>query len=505
MELLEMQGITKEFPGAKVLNGVNLTVKEQEIHALLGENGAGKSTLMKILTGIYPMNDGSVFYKGKEVHIKGPKQAENMGIVMIHQEFNLVPHLSIAENIFLGSEKPFTRWGVVDWSSLVEASRTYMNQVGLKVHPKTPIAQLSVGEKQLVEIAKALSKKAKLLIMDEPTAALTEKEKEKLFEIMQSLIKQGVSIIYISHRMEELFQICHRVTVLRDGRYIDTLKIPETNIDELVALMVGREVTERFPKVNHQPAEIILQVENFSNRALVDVSLELRAGEVVGLGGLMGAGRTELARAIFGLDPVQGRLKVTGSGAANFSGRFHHPQEAINHGLAMVTEDRKDQGLLLPFSVQVNLALPTLHKRAILGVIERTRESEMTRKYIQLLRIKTLGPSQLVKSLSGGNQQKVVFGKWLETNPRILLLDEPTRGVDVGAKVEIYELMNRLTSEGLGIILISSDLQELIGMSDRIYVMYEGKITGHFTRKDITEEAFMHCATGGVQWEAQGL
>lgn len=503
--LLEMKDISKEFPGAKVLDKVHLEVREKEIHALLGENGAGKSTLMKILTGIYTMNGGSITYQGQQIHIKGPKQAEEMGIVMIHQEFNLVPQLSIAENIYLGSEGDFAKFGIINWSPLIEASRKYMEQVGLKLHPKTPVDVLSVGEKQLVEIAKALSKKAKILIMDEPTAALTEKEKEKLFEIMTSLVEQGVSIIYISHRMEELFQICDRVTVMRDGQYIATVNIPETSIDELVALMVGREVSERFPKVTNEPGEVLLEVQKFNNRALEDISLELRAGEVVGIGGLMGAGRTELGRAIFGLDAVQGQLKVKGAAGQVFEGRFQHPQEAIQHGLAMVTEDRKDQGLILPFSVQLNLALPTLHKRSRLGVIDRAQEAEMTQRYIKLLKIKTSGPGQRVKSLSGGNQQKVVFGKWLETSPHILILDEPTRGVDVGAKVEIYELMNRLTSQGLGIILISSDLQELIGMSDRVYVMYEGRITGHFTREEITEEAFMHCATGGAQWEAQGV
>lgn len=502
MELLEMKNISKEFPGAKVLSDVHLNIREKEIHALLGENGAGKSTLMKILTGIYTMNSGSIYYQGNQVHIKGPKQAEEMGIVMIHQEFNLVPHLSIAENIYLGSEEAFSKFGVINWPNLIEASRKYMERVGLKVHPKTEVDVLSVGEKQLVEIAKALSKKAKILIMDEPTAALTEKEKEKLFEIMLSLVEQGVSIIYISHRMEELFQICHRVTVMRDGKHIATVNIPETSIDQLVALMVGREVSERFPKVNNKPGNVILKVEQFNNRALENVSLELREGEVVGIGGLMGAGRTELGRAIFGLDAAQGKLTIKGPNGV-FEGRFRHPQEAIKYGLAMVTEDRKDQGLILPFSVQLNLALPTLHKRSTLGVINPVQEAEMTQKYIKLLKIKTSGPGQPVKSLSGGNQQKVVFGKWLETNPKILILDEPTRGVDVGAKVEIYELMNRLTSQGLGIILISSDLQELIGMSDRVYVMYEGRITGHFTRKEITEEEFMHCATGGVQWEAQ--
>ncbi|WP_003542239.1 sugar ABC transporter ATP-binding protein [Desulfotomaculum nigrificans] len=498
MEILRMAGICKEFPGAKVLKNVHLSVEQQEIHALLGENGAGKSTLMKILTGIYTMNSGTIIYQGKQVQIHGPKEAEELGIVMIHQEFNLIPELSAAENIFLGSEAQFTRFGKINWSALVNASRQYLEQVGLKVHPKTPVSRLSVGEKQLVEIAKALSKKARLLIMDEPTAALTEVEKEKLFGIMRSLIKQGVSIIYISHRMEELFEICHRVTVLRDGEYIATLGIPETTIDQLVNLMVGREVSKRFPKVKAKPGEVVLRVNNFHNQKLSQINIEVKAGEVVGIGGLMGAGRTELARAIFGLDPVNGTITLK-TRQGYFQGKFKHPRDAIAHGLAMVSEDRKDQGLILPFSVQENLALPTLDQRARLGVVNRRQESRMTKKYIDMLKIKVSGPSQRVGSLSGGNQQKVVFGKWLETNPSLLILDEPTRGVDVGAKVEIYELINQLTSRGIAIILISSDLPELIGMSDRIYVMSEGKITGHFTHDDVTEEAFMHCATGGVQ------
>ncbi|MEW6698261.1 MAG: sugar ABC transporter ATP-binding protein [Bacillota bacterium] len=499
MAILAMQGICKEFPGAKVLKDVDFQVWQNEIHALLGENGAGKSTLMKILTGIYAMDSGSIFYQGKPVHIRGPKQAEELGIVMIHQEFHLVPQLSVAENIFLGNEGEFTRWGTINWSSLTGAARLYLDQVGLKVHPKTPVAELSVGEKQLVEIAKALSKQAKLLIMDEPTAALTEAEKEKLFEIMQSLVKQGVSIVYISHRMEELFQICHRVTVLRDGEFIATRDMTDTSVDQLVALMVGREVKDRFPKLKTDPGEVLLQVEGFCNTRLKDVSLQVRAGEVVGVGGLMGAGRTELARAIFGLDKVSGSLQLKTKKGTLCQVAFSHPQDAIEHGLAMVSEDRKEQGLILPFSVQHNLALPTLSCRSHYGVIDGQAENQMTHRYINMLRIKTAGPVQPVGSLSGGNQQKVVFGKWLETNPLLLILDEPTRGVDVGAKVEIYELINQLTSRGMGIILISSDLPELIGMSDRIYVMYEGRITGHFHRQEVTEEAFMRCATGGVQ------
>ncbi|RYD04787.1 hypothetical protein N752_12745 [Desulforamulus aquiferis] len=359
MEILEMQSICKEFPGARVLNNVNLSVRKNEIHALLGENGAGKSTLMKILTGIYTMNSGSIKYQGQQVNISGPKHAEELGIVMIHQEFNLIPQLSIAENIFLGNEKEFTTLGKINWRALTSASLQYLNQVGLKVHPKTQVADLSVGEKQLTEIAKALSKQAKLLIMDEPTAALTETEKEKLFSIMQSLVNQGVSIIYISHRMEELFQICHRVTVLRDGEYVATQDIPNTTIDKLVALMVGREVSERFPKSTTTPGDLLLQIENFSNHRLNNINLQMKAGEVVGIGGLMGAGRTELARAIFGLDRVSGNLKLHSKDGTSFSGTFSHPQDAIRHGLAMVSEDRKDQGLVLPFSVKENLALPT--------------------------------------------------------------------------------------------------------------------------------------------------
>lgn len=499
MQILEMKGICKEFPGAKVLKNVDFSIAPGEIHAILGENGAGKSTLMKILTGIYFKNSGSITYQGREVDIQGPKQSEALGIVMIHQEFNLIPQLSIAENIFLGNEGQFTRWGKIDWRSLTEAAKCHLEKVGLKVHPRTLVGDLSVGEKQLVEIAKALSKEAKLLIMDEPTAALTDPEKENLFSIILSLTKQGVSIVYISHRMEEIFQICHRVTVLRDGEYIASLDIDKTNIDQLVALMVGREVSQRFPKARVKPGEVLLSIKGFNNKRLKNVSLEVRSGEVVGVGGLMGAGRTELARAIFGLDPVSGNMTFKTKTGNLRQGVLSHPQDAINEGLAMVTEDRKDQGLILPFSVRHNLALPTLSKRANLGVIGKGLELKMTDYYIKKLRIKTSGPNQSVSNLSGGNQQKVVFGKWLETEPILFILDEPTRGVDVGAKVEIYELINQLVSQGLGIILISSDLQELIGMSDRIYVMFEGRITGHFMQHEVTQEAFMHCATGGSQ------
>ncbi|MBC9784620.1 sugar ABC transporter ATP-binding protein [Heliobacterium chlorum] len=499
MPVVEMQGICKEFPGAKVLKKVNFQVGEREIHALLGENGAGKSTLMKILTGIYSRDSGEIIYQGQPVSIDGPRKAEELGIVMIHQEFNLVPQLSVAENIFLGNEAPFTRFGQIRWKSLLEAATGYLKQVGLKVDPKTPVEELSVGEKQLVEVAKALSKKAKLLIMDEPTAALTEIEKEKLFSIMNNLVDHDVSIIYISHRMEELFQICHQVTVLRDGEYIASRSIAETNMDELVALMVGRQVEDRFPKVSAALGEQILAVDNFCNEKLADVSIEVRAGEVVGIGGLMGAGRTELARAIFGLDPVKGQIKLNLGQKNLHRGRFRHPQEAIGHGIALVSEDRKDEGLVLMGSVLENLALSTLEKRSRFGIINRRRERQMVDKHVQRLKIKTASVTQPVSSLSGGNQQKVVFGKWLETEPGLLILDEPTRGVDVGAKVEIYQLINELAGRGIGILLISSDLPELMGMSDRIYVMYEGKITGHFTRETITEENFMRCATGGVR------
>ncbi|ABZ84968.1 ribose abc transporter, ATP-binding protein rbsa [Heliomicrobium modesticaldum Ice1] len=497
MPLLEMRAIHKSFPGAKVLKNVDFCLEKGEIHALLGENGAGKSTLMKILTGIYSKDSGEIHFDGSPLSVQGPREAEALGIVMIHQEFNLVPQLSIAENIFLGNEGPFTRWGTIRWSALVEASRRFLDQVGLSVAPTRTVDELSVGEKQLVEVAKALSKEAKLLIMDEPTAALTETEKAKLFSIMTALAAQGVSIIFISHRMEELFAICDRVTVLRDGAYIATRAIKETTIDELVSLMVGRQVEDRFPKVSVESGDMILEVEGLQNDRLKAVNLTVRAGEVVGIGGLMGAGRTEVARAIYGLDPAIGSLRLKTRSGGSYTGLFRHPAEAIAHGIAMVPEDRKDEGLVLGASVKDNMALPTLAKRARLGVIDGAEERSMVEGYIKTLRVKTAGMDQPVRNLSGGNQQKVVFGKCLETKPRLLILDEPTRGVDVGAKVEIYQLINQLAAGGIGILLISSDLPELMGMSDRIYVMYEGSITGHFTRETVTEEAFMRCATGG--------
>ncbi|MZP28827.1 ATP-binding cassette domain-containing protein [Heliobacterium undosum] len=497
MPLLEMRAIHKSFPGARVLKDVDFCVEKGEIHALLGENGAGKSTLMKILTGIYGKDSGEIHFDGSPLAVQGPREAEALGIVMIHQEFNLVPQLSIAENIFLGNEGPFTRWGTIRWPALVEASRRFLDQVGLSVAPTRTVDSLSVGEKQLVEVAKALSKEAKLLIMDEPTAALTETEKEKLFSIMTTLAAQGVSIIFISHRMEELFAICDRVTVLRDGEYIATRTIKETTIDELVSLMVGRQVEDRFPKVPVKPGDTILEVEGLQNDRLKAVNLTVRAGEVVGIGGLMGAGRTEVARAIYGLDPVKGSLRLKTRSGESFTGLFRHPAEAIAQGIAMVPEDRKDEGLVLIASVKDNMALPTLDKRARLGVIDGAEERRMVDGYVKTLRVKTAGTDQPVRNLSGGNQQKVVFGKCLETKPRLLILDEPTRGVDVGAKVEIYQLINQMAASGIGILLISSDLPELMGMSDRIYVMYEGSVTGHFTRETVTEESFMRCATGG--------
>ncbi|MBO8137420.1 MAG: sugar ABC transporter ATP-binding protein [Desulfotomaculum sp.] len=492
MTLLQMKGISKSFPGAKVLDGVNLEVKQGEIHALLGENGAGKSTLMKILTGIHQKDAGEIIYDGKKITPTNPKEAENLGIVMIHQEFNLVPYISAAENIYLGAEEAFSKMGIVNWKALYNSADKYLQQVGLNIYPGTKVADLNVGEKQLVEIAKALSRRTRLLIMDEPTAALTERETKRLFEIIKNLSANGVAIIYISHRMEELFAVCHRVTVLRDGKYIATKEIAETNIDELVSLMVGRQLSERFPKKPAEIGEVILQVKNFRNKYLHDVSIEVRAGEVVGLAGLMGAGRSELVRAIFGADPVEGKLVF-----GDFSGTFKHPSEAIKKGIAMVPEDRKDQGLILSFSVRHNLALPTLHKRAVMGNINYRQEKEMTRRQVEKLKIKLATPEQEAKSLSGGNQQKVVFGKWLEAEPKLFILDEPTRGVDVGAKVEIYNLINKLTSRGIGVLLVSSDLEELMGMSDRVYVMYEGKITGHFKRDEMSDEAIMYCATGG--------
>lgn len=492
--LLEMKGICKSFPGVKVLDQVELIVRPGELVALMGENGAGKSTLMKILGGIYTKDSGSITVKGQPVPEMTTKLAAELGIGIIHQELNLISHLSVAENIFLGREFTYGKTKLVNWKKLRQEAKVYLDKLGIQVDPDTRVGDLSVGQQQMIEIAKALSLQADILVLDEPTAALTNREIDALFEVIFSLKNKGVGMIYISHRMEEIFQVSDRITVLRDGQYVGTKVTAETNMDELVKMMVGREITDRFPKVKVSLGEEKLRVDHLSVKGkLTDISFAVKAGEILGFAGLMGAGRSEVAKAIFGLERLEaGSIKVEGRSVA-----INKPKDAIAAGIAFVTEDRKEEGLVLSLSVRENIALPNLSSLSSFGVLHKQKEVQLARETIDKLVVKTHSSEQRVGSLSGGNQQKVVIGKWLATAPKILILDEPTRGVDIGAKKEIYDLMNRLAQEGVAIIMISSELPEVLGMSDRIIVMHEGKITGEFSREEATQESIMHAATGG--------
>ncbi|GAA4708363.1 sugar ABC transporter ATP-binding protein [Brevibacillus fulvus] len=492
--LLEMKNISKSFPGVKVLDGVELRLERGEVLALMGENGAGKSTLMKILGGIYSKDQGTITVKGQQLEQMTTATAAKMGIAIIHQELNLIPHLSIMENMFLGREFTIGKTKWINWRLMRKEAQKYLDQLGIQLDPATLVGELSVGQQQMIEIAKALSMQADILVLDEPTAALTNREIESLFEVIHSLREKGVGMIYISHRMEEIFQICDRITVLRDGQFVGTKRTSETSMDEIVRMMVGREITERFPKIEVQLGAERLRLEGVSRTGkLHQISFSVRGGEILGIAGLMGAGRTELARVLFGADPIdQGRIFIDGQEV-----RIKKPRDAIRAGIALVTEDRKEEGLVLSQTIRENLALPNLGRLSAGGFLQFGKEKSLTEEMIRSLLIKAHSGEQTVGSLSGGNQQKVVIGKWLATRPKILILDEPTRGVDIGAKKEIYDLMNRLVKEGVAIIMISSEMPEVLGMSDRILVMHEGRITGEFSREEATQEKIMHAAAGG--------
>ncbi|WP_026487279.1 sugar ABC transporter ATP-binding protein [Caldanaerobius polysaccharolyticus] len=494
--ILRMENINKSFPGVNALKNVCFELRKGEIHALLGENGAGKSTLMKILAGVYPKDSGRIILYDKEVEITNPKMAQDLGISIIFQEFNLLPHLTVAENIFIGREpKSNVLSGFIDDNKMNKDAQKILDTLNLNIKPTELVRNLSVAEQQMVEIAKALSMDAKILIMDEPTAALTESEIEKLFEIMKQLKQQGVAIVYISHRMEEINVICDRVTVMRDGEYIKTLNLKDTNIDELITLMVGRSLKEKFPKHQCKRGKKILEVKNLTReKVLKNVSFELYEGEILGIAGLMGAGRTELARALFGADKFkEGEIILDGK-----SIKINNPCDAIKNGIGYISEDRKREGVLLSLPVDQNITLASLDNICSKAwVIDYKKEKEVAQSFVKSLKIKTPSLSQKVKNLSGGNQQKVALAKWLNiSNLRVLIFDEPTRGIDVGAKVEVYNLMNQLLDQGIGIIMISSELPEILGMSDRILVMHEGKITGELMREEATQEKIMQYATG---------
>jgi len=489
-----MQGISKRYPGVVALDNVSFEVLPGEVHALCGENGAGKSTLMKILAGAVARDTGDIRLNGEPLSLHTPQDAMGRGINIIYQEFNLVPHLSAAENIYLGREPAAAVPGFINFKKLYGDAQTVMDSLGVPVDVRTEVSRLSVAQQQMVEIAKATSRNSVIIAMDEPSATLTDHELQNLFTLIRKLKTQGVGIIYISHRMEEIFDICDRVTVMRDGQYVATKRIEDTSRDEVIKMMVGRELKESIPKRPAPLGEPLLEVRGLTRRGVFeDITFTVRRGEVVGLGGLVGAGRTEVARAIFGADAID-------AGEIRFNGKPVHPRsprEAIGLGIGLVPEDRKSLGLILNMVVRENTTLANLDLLTMLGFVNQKKEREVAEKYTKDLRVRTPSIEQEVRNLSGGNQQKVVLAKWLFTDSQLLIFDEPTRGIDVGSKVEIYELMNELAAQGKGILMITSELPELLGMSDRVLVMHEGRLAGELPRAEATQEKVMHLATGG--------
>ncbi len=488
--IVEVEHVTKRFSGVKALDDVQFNLKAGEVHALLGENGAGKSTLMKILSGVYTKDEGNVTVFGNVVENLNPKRAQELGIAIIHQELNMCTHLSVAENIFLGREQ--TVGGVLKKHEMNKAAAEILERLNINLDPNTIVGSLQVSKQQMVEIAKALSTNAKVLIMDEPTSALTEKEIEELFNIIRRLRDSGCGIVYISHRLEELQHIVDRVTILRDGRYIKTMDFADTTLSEIISLMVGRDITEKFPRISCLPGDVIFEVRHLNaGRMVRDINIELRAGEIVGIAGLMGAGRTETTRAIFGVDPKDsGEILLHGVPV-----KIRKPLDAIKAGIVLVPEDRKRDGLCTKLSMRSNVGLPNMDILAKYEVVNNLREKAMARKSIDELRIKIASIESDAASMSGGNQQKVVVGKWLARDSKVVIFDEPTRGIDVAAKVEIYNLMNALKQQGIGVLFVSSELPEILGISDRIIVMCDGRITGEFMREDATQDKIMELAT----------
>jgi ribose transport system ATP-binding protein len=498
--MLEIRAVSKSFPGVRALHAVSFTVEHGEVHALVGENGAGKSTLMKILSGAYTDFQGDLMLDGQPLVLGGPRDAQLRGIAIIYQELNLIPELTVAENIFLGRE-PRTATGLLDVARMDDEARGLLDRLNLAIPPNRPVKWLRVGEQQLVEVAKALSLDARLLILDEPTSALSQAEIERLFAVIAALKAHGVTMIYISHKFDEIFRIADRVTVLRDGELVGTLPIAEADQPTLIRMMVGRDLSDLFPKSAAPIGAEALRVENLhlapegerAGRSLHDISFQVQRGEIVGIAGLMGAGRTELLEAVYGVYPerrVRGTVAVDGQPR-----RIASPRDAIRAGLAFVTEDRKTQSLILISSVAHNLTLAALNRFLRLNILRRREEDVAVQDSIEKLRIKTPSAGVAVDKLSGGNQQKVALAKCLLTRPRVLLLDEPTRGIDIGAKVEIYGLISRLAQDGAAIVMASSELPELLAMCDRILVLCEGELTAELTRAEATQERIMEAAT----------
>lgn len=496
---LSVRNVCKRFPGVRALHQVNLTLGKGEVLAVLGENGAGKSTLMKILAGVQQPDSGEILLDGNVVEISSVQAALQQGIALIHQELNLADNLDVAANIFLGREP--RKMGLIDKAKLCADAKQFLAMVGLDISPTTLVRELTIGHQQMVEIAKALSVNARVLIMDEPTSSLTQKEAEQLFKVIKDLSARGVSIVYISHRLSEVRTVAHRVVVLRDGENAGELKTGEITHDAMVKLMVGRELSQFYPHQPHAPGERVLTVKGLRTpvHPKQEIELTLRAGEIVGMAGLVGAGRTELLLTLFGVTPaVGGTIEVAGQKVD-----IHSPIDAIAAGLALVPEDRKQQGVILEMAVRENMSLASLRRDQQNGFLNRAKENEISREMVERMRVKTPNDQQLVQFLSGGNQQKVVLGKWLAMNPKVLLLDEPTRGIDVGAKSEIYGLMEELAHKGMAVLFVSSDMEEILGMSDRTLVMHEGRITGELKREELSEEAVMQLAVGGGELAAR--
>ncbi|KFF71381.1 MULTISPECIES: ribose ABC transporter ATP-binding protein RbsA [Pectobacterium] len=490
--LLQLQGITKSFPGVKALSGAALNVYPGKVMALVGENGAGKSTMMKVLTGIYRKDAGSIHFLGKEVDFSGPKASQEAGIGIIHQELNLIPQLTIAENIFLGRE--FTnRFGRIDWNKMYAEADKLLKRLNLRYNSRRMVGDLSIGDQQMVEIAKVLSFESKVIIMDEPTDALTDTETASLFSVIKELQSQGCGIVYISHRLKEIFEICDDITVFRDGQFIGERPVSDLEEDTLIEMMVGRKLEDQYPRSNKVPGEVRLKVQNLSGPGVDSVSFTVRKGEILGVAGLMGAGRTELMKILYGALPRTG-------GNVTLDGRdvvTRKPQDGLANGIVYISEDRKRDGLVLGMSVKENMSLTALRYFSHAGGRLKHAEEQLTvADFIRLFNVKTPSMEQPIGLLSGGNQQKVAIARGLMTRPNVLILDEPTRGVDVGAKKEIYQLINQFKEEGLSIILVSSEMPEVLGMSDRIIVMHEGRLSGDFPIEQATQEALMAAAVG---------
>lgn len=494
--ILEFQGISKSFVGVQALKEVSFGVKKGEVHALLGENGAGKSTLMKILSGAYSKDTGRILIDGQEVNIRHTKDSEKLGISIIYQELNLIPEMSVAENIFL--ERQPKKAGFLDWKKMNKDAIEVLKRIDMNISPKVLISTLSVAQRQMIEIAKAISLNARIVIMDEPTSALTEGETRKLFQVIGNLKEQGITMIYISHRMEEVFEICDSYTVMRDGTFISSGRIQDVNLDKIIEYMVGRPMSQVFPEKKNKIGDVIMQVQDLHNdKEVRGITFDLRKGEVLGFAGLVGAGRSETLKAVFGSDKkAKGTVMINGKKAS-----IHSPKDAIHNGLGFLPEDRKGEGLVTELSVMDNVVMAKPENAMVKGFFSAKRAKELCRRYIKELMIKTPSETQTAKYLSGGNQQKVVLAKWLNCGPEIIILDEPTRGIDVNAKMEIYNMITDLAAQGKSIILISSEMQEIIGLCDRVNVMFEGKIAGVLMKEELTQEKIMHYATGGNQNE----